>query len=221
MRSLIETPATMVRPKRGDGPEVTRRLRSSHGGGRMTANHRAWSGRRPATDELLPLSMPTPSRRAARDGATNDRTTDDGATLDWRISVPGVPAIVAVARRLVGAALGDSPRRDDIELVTSELMTNAICHTPSGESGSLVTLRIRTRPGWVRIEVSDRGSASWAEPPSAGADEERGRGLAIVHMLADRAGHEPANDGQVSWAEIHWDVSPDAGLVPPSTRRRT
>jgi anti-sigma regulatory factor (Ser/Thr protein kinase) len=173
----------------------------------MSANHRVCASRRPAAGEPLSLKASAPAERAprARDAA-----------LDWRISVPGVPAIVAIARRLVHAALDGCPRRYDLELVTSELMTNAIRHTPSGETGSLVTLRIRTSAGWARVEVTDRGNASWAEPAPAREEDECGRGLGIIQMLADRAGHEPASGGQVSWAEFHWDL-PDR----LSTVRRT
>jgi hypothetical protein len=101
-------------------------------------------------------------------------------------------------------------------------VTNAIRHTPSGRTGSLLTLRIRGqgRAG-ARIEVSDLGSGPWAEPSSAGEDDECGRGLAIVNALADRAGHEPAADGQVSWAEIHWDVSLDAARTRAGAIRHT
>jgi anti-sigma regulatory factor (Ser/Thr protein kinase) len=167
----------------------------------MTANHRTWAAcRRTAAEESVPVSKATP--------AENPR--DRAAVVDWRISVPGVPAIVAVARRLVRAALQDSPRRDDIELVTSELMTNAIRHTPSGEAGSLVSLRIRAREGWARVEVADLGSATWGLPRPATAEDECGRGLGIIQMLADRSGHEPDASGQVSWAEVHWDP-PGAG----------
>src|SRR5690348_491572 len=125
----------------------------------------------------------------------------DDTTLDWRISVPGVPALVAVARRLVRFALGDCPRRDDLELITSELVTNAIRHTPAAAAGSVVTVRIRAAAGLARVEVADRGDPSWTVPPST-ADDEYGRGLTIVRLLADRAGHEPAPGGQVCWAEI-------------------
>jgi anti-sigma regulatory factor (Ser/Thr protein kinase) len=177
----------------------------------MTANHRVQASRRPAAEDPLSATTTAPAGRAL---------SGHDASLDWRISVPGVPAIVALARQLVRAALEDCPRRDDIELVTSELMTNAIRHTPSGEAGSLVTLRIRGRAGWARIEVSDSGSASWAEPAPTAVEDECGRGLGIIQMLADRAGHEPAAGGQVSWAEIHGDVPP-IGQARFSTVRRT
>jgi anti-sigma regulatory factor (Ser/Thr protein kinase) len=162
----------------------------------MTANRRMWAGRRPAAEEPLPAGT---SRSASR----------PAPMVDWRVSVPGVPAIVAVARQLVRAALEHSPRADDLELVTSELVTNAICHTPSGEAGRMLTVRIQSTSGWARIEVRDLGSASWREPPATAtgtaAEDECGRGLVIVGTLADRAGHEPVDGGQISWAEIRWD----------------
>src|SRR5690349_3904837 len=127
MRSQTETPVTTVRSTRGGGPRIIRRRQASHGGGRMTAKHRVWAGRRPAEEDPLPVDQ---GRVTGRD------ITDGGAVVDWRVSVPGVPAIVSVARRLVRAALRDSPRLGDIELIMSELVTNAIRHTPSGETGS-------------------------------------------------------------------------------------
>ena len=163
----------------------------------MSANHRVRAGSRPVAG--------VPSGVRPAEGGAHARSM-----LDWRVSVPGVPAIVGITRRLVRAVLGDSARLDDIELVASELVTNAIRHTPSGRTGSLLTLRIRSTAGWARIEVSDLGSGSWAEPSPVGEHDECGRGLLIVNALADLAGHEPAADGQVSWAEIHWDVSSNA-----------
>jgi anti-sigma regulatory factor (Ser/Thr protein kinase) len=160
----------------------------------MTANHRA--GRRATDEESLPVSGPRPAGRRFD-------------VVDWRVSVPGVPVMVAVARQLVRAALEHCPRVRDVELIISELVTNAICHTPSGEAGSLVTLRIRANTGWARIEISDLGSANWSTPASRDIADERGRGLIIVNSLADRSGHEPVDDGHVSWAEVDWDVSPD------------
>ncbi|MDN3359887.1 ATP-binding protein [Actinomadura sp. DC4] len=173
-------------------------------------NHQAPAGRRRAADEPLPVNI-NPTRDSL----------DDDAPLDWRISFPGVPAIVAVARQLVRATHEDSPRLDDLELVTSELVTNAIRHTPSGEAGSLLTLRIRGGAGWARIEVSDLGSTSWAESRTTGEADECGRGLVIVNVLADQAGHEPAAGGQVSWAEIRWHVPPDPGRPSSSDIRPT
>src|SRR3569833_4267518 len=108
MRSMIDNPVTTVRPRRGDGLRGLRRLRTRHGGGRMT-NHQARAGKRHMADEPLSVSRLRPAQ---------DSIGDD-ATLDWRISFHGVPAIVAVARQLVRATHEDYHRQADLELVTS------------------------------------------------------------------------------------------------------
>jgi anti-sigma regulatory factor (Ser/Thr protein kinase) len=214
MRSLIEMPVTAVRATRGGGLPVISRRRSSHGGGRMTANH--------------------PSRPAGRSGAAGSASAaghhaDATATataprVDWCVTVPGVAGMVRTARHLVRAALAHSPRIDELELITSELVTNAIRHTPSGDTGSTVTLRIRGSAGWARIEVTDLGSAAWAASSSPPGGE-RGRGLVIVHALADEAGHRAVADGHLSWAELSWTDPPTTAppAVPPAAdddRRR-
>ncbi len=135
------------------------------------------------------------------------------APIDWRVSVPGLPSIVSTARRLVRTALGDSPRVDDIELIVSELVTNAIRHTRSGARGSAVTLRILAEPYRARVEVIDLGRTSWVRPAAPAEEDECGRGLLIVNALADRAGHEKVPLGQVSWAEISWD-EPHFAITP-------
>ncbi len=131
--------------------------------------------------------------------------------IEWRLSVPGVPSVVQTARRLVRMALGGSPRAGDVELIASELVTNAIRHT----NGSAVTLRLLVEPGQVRVEVLDLGRVSWVRPATPADDDECGRGLLIVDALADRAGHDPVPLGRLSWAEVSW--SEPAGR---HTRRR-
>ena len=178
----------------------------------MTAN-RVRHGGCPAAGESLPLGpwSVTPKSTAiveqpppVQDTCASETSDSTAAQIDWRVSVPGLPAIVGTARHLVRSVLTDSPRLDDVELVTSELVTNAIRHTPSGDNGSTVSLRILAAPGWVRIEVSDFGSACWSEPSIPGEYDENGRGLIIVNALADRSGHEATARGQISWAEISW-----------------
>jgi anti-sigma regulatory factor (Ser/Thr protein kinase) len=124
--------------------------------------------------------------------------------VDWRISVPGVSAMVSTARRLVHAALTNSPRAGDVELIISELVTNAIRHTPCGQAGGTVTLRVLATAGWVRVEVRDLGTPTLGEPARSSQEDECGRGLIIVEALADRAGREPAPGGQIAWAELTW-----------------
>jgi hypothetical protein len=75
-----------------------------------------------------------------------------------QISLRGVPASVSAARRFVADALPGCPRADDLILAASELASNAVCHSASGEGGRF-TLRVRTVPRWARVEVTDAGPA--------------------------------------------------------------
>jgi anti-sigma regulatory factor (Ser/Thr protein kinase) len=104
----------------------------------------------------------------------------------------------------VRGILVGSPRAEDVELITAELVSNAIRHTPSGQDGGEFTLTVRTEPGWARVEVSDAGTGEWNGPRDASEDDEYGRGLAIVAALADKFGHDVRAGGQTVWAEVAW-----------------
>jgi Histidine kinase-like ATPase domain len=77
------------------------------------------------------------------------------------VTFPGLPAIVPAARRYVRGVLEGTPRGDDVELIASEFIANAIRHTPSGDKGGTFTVRISGGNGWTRIEVSDAGTGQW------------------------------------------------------------
>jgi len=124
--------------------------------------------------------------------------------LETSVTFPGLPAIVPSARRFVRGILADSPRAEDMELITAELVSNAIRHTPSGQDGGEFTLTVRTGLGWGRVDVSDAGTGKWSAPLDRSDDDEYGRGLAIVAALADKLGHDIRAGGQTMWAEINW-----------------
>ena len=100
--------------------------------------------------------------------------------------------------------LADSPRTDDMELIASELATNAIRHTPSGTPGGSFTVTVRTGPAWARLEVADTGTGVWSAPEGQDHDAEYGRGLEIVAIVADKLGHDIGPACQVMWAEVLW-----------------
>lgn len=124
--------------------------------------------------------------------------------METSVTFPGLPAIVPSARRFVRGILASSPRADDMELITAELTSNAIRHTPSGEDGGEFTLTVRAALGWARVEVSDTGTGQWSGPRDASDEDEYGRGLAIVAALADKLGHDIRVGGQTVWAEVTW-----------------
>ncbi|MCW2505640.1 MAG: prpI [Actinomycetia bacterium] len=93
-------------------------------------------------------------------------------------------------------------QREDIVLVVSELVTNAVVH---GEAAR----RLRLRRTGVRIvvEVFDSGHRM-PHPRAAALDAESGRGLHLVAKLADRWGARPVTGGKVVWCEFDHEPAP-------------
>jgi anti-sigma regulatory factor (Ser/Thr protein kinase) len=111
-------------------------------------------------------------------------------------------AAPAQARRVVRAALGAMlavETTDLAELLTSELVTNAIRHG-SGQ----VLLTVNCRDGVLAISVSDDGPTM----PFVQPDEELlalgGRGVRMVQRLAREWGVTPrvAGSGKVVWFRL-------------------
>lgn len=83
---------------------------------------------------------------------------------------------------------------DDVQLVVSELVTNAIEH-----GHGRIALSIAEAAGTVKIEVSDCNPAP-ARVRSARHDDPGGRGLMIVATLADAWG--VSENGCTTWAAL-------------------
>jgi anti-sigma regulatory factor (Ser/Thr protein kinase) len=114
-------------------------------------------------------------------------------------TLPGKPASVSIARRLLREALPECTRADDLMLAVTELATNCITHSASGQDGGSFTVRLRARPCWARIEVTDGGPADGQPSVS------NGWGLAIVADITDRAAAVTQLDGcHTAWAEVSW-----------------
>jgi anti-sigma regulatory factor (Ser/Thr protein kinase) len=81
-------------------------------------------------------------------------------------------------------------------LVANEVVTNAILHARTE-----VSLRVRLRQGFVRIEVIDH---SHAEPVrrSTPDDATGGRGLAVLDALAARWGVDRLPEGKRVWFDM-------------------
>lgn len=114
-------------------------------------------------------------------------------------------ASVADARARIRARLrewgADAELRDDAGLVVTELFTNAVRHTDSRQ----ITCALRDVGSAVRLEVTDQGCGGASPVPcTATDDEEGGRGLLLVSVLATAWGSDPAADGtgRVVWAEL-------------------
>ncbi|MEU7043646.1 ATP-binding protein [Streptomyces varsoviensis] len=102
----------------------------------------------------------------------------------WRF--PAQPASVRRARHAVAASLPDvlRPRLgDDLSLLTSELVTNAIRHGACRADEEFVELVLWPADGHYWLAVSDPG-AGRPVPARPGVDSESGRGLVLVDSLA-------------------------------------
>lgn len=107
-------------------------------------------------------------------------------------------AVVTARDFAVGLVEGwGSHDTDDLAVVMSELVTNAIVHARSAPT---ITIR-RADDGYVRLEVRD-GDPS---PPVVRAPYDRhtrGHGLHIVEALSEEWGVEVDGDAKVVWCRV-------------------
>ena len=96
---------------------------------------------------------------------------------------------VAQARRAVGRLAGFLPdeRLDDLRLLISEVVTNAIRHG-GAHPGELVRLHVMAKGGSTRVEVHDRGGGFDWRRREPRPECSSGRGLFLVAELADAWG---------------------------------
>ena len=149
--------------------------------------------------------MPGGRRRTAARGAATTLLAESATRYVVRIEattlLPGDVTTPAAARRFVRAAL-ESVETDPLvvetaELLTTELVTNAIVH-----AGCKSRLFIRAAKGVVRVEITDPDDRL---PSMAALDVEAlgGRGLVIVNGLASAWGVEPTTcSGKTVWFEL-------------------
>lgn len=126
--------------------------------------------------------------------------------ISWSRSFPGRPEQVSSARRFVTGFLEDTSAAAVVELLVSELATNAVEHTASGDPGGEFVVTIAFEPDRVRLSVADQGSPRTPLPGSASASDEEGRGLLIVAGCAKSWGIAGDAQGRVVWAELPPDV---------------
>ncbi|MFI9099523.1 ATP-binding protein [Streptomyces fildesensis] len=116
---------------------------------------------------------------------------------------PGTPAHVSTARRYVTQFLADPGYRhviDDAVLLVSELASNAILHTRSGDPLGGFTVELGFSADTVRIAVHDQGSRE--VPRVLHGNGEGGRGLGLVEVLAADWGITGGPAGRTVWFEL-------------------
>lgn len=130
------------------------------------------------------------------------------APASWRIALPHTAAAVPVARALVRTALAEiehSADSDTAELLTAELVANAVKHTTDAAPIELV---VELLPTGCRVEVHDGDPAPpgdlTAPGPSCMPDpwEEHGRGLLLIRTLSSSCGHRTTESGKAVWFRL-------------------
>ncbi|MGI5438284.1 ATP-binding protein [Streptomyces shenzhenensis] len=139
------------------------------------------------------------------------------ASASWRIALPHTTAAVPVARALVRSALAELEHmadRDTAELLTAELVANAVEHTAGRGPIELV---VEVQPSGCQVEVHDPDPAppgSLTHPTVEEPDvwQEGGRGLLLIRTLSSSCGHRPTESGKAVWFRLP---------AVPRQRRRT
>ena len=135
--------------------------------------------------------MPAQDTRPAR------RPSDYAFALE-----PGAHAPADARRQLQTRLPGGLPPSlvDDVLLLTTELVTNSVRHSPAAGDGT-VEVSVLLAPDRIRVEVSDPGTGFAHVPQHPGTLSEGGRGLFLVDVIAERWG--TAQGGRTTvWYEL-------------------
>jgi anti-sigma regulatory factor (Ser/Thr protein kinase) len=117
----------------------------------------------------------------------------------WRLLLATPEAVPAARHALREMAELDVPTRQVLELLVSELVTNAVRHGASDPHESIL-MRARRTDGAVRVEVCDEGQGFDERGEAPPTMKPGGRGLLLVDKLASRWGVMPGQPNCV-WFE--------------------
>jgi anti-sigma regulatory factor (Ser/Thr protein kinase) len=117
-----------------------------------------------------------------------------------RLELPPERGSIPRARQFLRKVLSDEVPLEALEiaeLLTSELVTNAVLH-----SGTPLEVRVRQHRSRVRVEVADRT----VDRPVLRANPDplalNGRGLQFVDRLSTKWGVSQERHGKVVWFEV-------------------
>ncbi|UNO39796.1 ATP-binding protein [Streptomyces sp. MST-110588] len=125
---------------------------------------------------------------------------------------PRGPGIARTTLRAVLVAHGLDELLHRAELLTSELTTNSVRYSRGPAS-----VRLHWAYPVLRVSVLDSSPhlpAPGSSPVPPGCDSERGRGLLIIGLVADKWGGCAIGDsllgpgGKTVWFELVWDAGP-------------
>ena len=109
------------------------------------------------------------------------------------------PEEVPAARRFIRDALDGHPAAFDAELLTCELVTNAVQHATDA---GWVTVAVMHRGAVVHVDVVDDGRSGLPHWREATSQDEGGRGFQLVNEIAERWGFLRERAGTCVWFEL-------------------
>jgi anti-sigma regulatory factor (Ser/Thr protein kinase) len=116
---------------------------------------------------------------------------------------PGRADQVARARRFAVESLDPGTEaRDQVSLLVSEAVTNALLHSSSGRDQGTFEVTYALSGGRIRVEVHDGGAPVAPRRRVHVVDSMTGRGLDLFDALADRWGFRGDERGRVVWFEL-------------------
>ncbi len=114
--------------------------------------------------------------------------------------VASTPEAVGAARRMLARQLtawGLDSAVDDLALLASELVTNAVRYGKSP-----VAVRLITHGDSIRLEVTDGNASDVPQPRAATLTESHGRGMPLVDAIATDWGVTVQDSGKTVWVEL-------------------
>jgi anti-sigma regulatory factor (Ser/Thr protein kinase) len=128
-----------------------------------------------------------------------------GAGTGESASIPGGAEAPSRAREILTDMVGEetpAATLHDLHLLTTEIVTNAVCHAAVDETATL-ELRVVATPAVLRVSVTDPGGATLPHIEEIDVAVPGGMGLFIVEQVSDRWGFERSGDGATEvWFEL-------------------
>lgn len=140
--------------------------------------------------------------RDLRSAPSARRAEQEAARFDEELVVTAEPRAPRAVRHWVMRTIAElgvtGATNQVVELLTAELVSNAVVHGPAGGQ---VRVRLRVAGPYVRVEVIDTGhGAPTVRHPEPTAPS--GRGLALVEALAESWGTRPRDGGTSVWFQV-------------------
>ncbi|MFA1550702.1 ATP-binding protein [Actinomadura chokoriensis] len=129
-----------------------------------------------------------------------------GASMSWRRVFPGRADQIPLARQFAMFLFAETTIASDVGFVVTELASNAVRHTRSGQHGGQFAVEL-VHGGLAYVGVSDLGGGGFPtvrhDPLNGPVESEGGRGLRAVSQLAAMLGvHGNPSEGHTVWADL-------------------